>query len=134
MQIKKLTPQEIDTIIRLDARFKSHWSEDTYAERLELFPELSYGAYVGKRLIGFIIGKRDDTYILISRIVVNEFFEGQGIGSKLLETVVSNGAKFRAIVRANNLRSLNLHMHHGFAVSGNYEYSNGDAGFILEKY
>lgn len=134
MQIKKLTQDELDTILRLDMRFKSHWSEDLYNERLELFPDLSLGAYIGNKLIGFILGKQEDGHILVSRIVVSKQYEGKGIGSKLLESFIKRKYRYRAIIRVNNLRSINLHMHHGFAVHSDYEYSDGDLGFILERY
>ena len=134
MQIKQLTHQELNEILHLDGRFKSHWSKDTYLERLELFPDLAYGAYIDGKLIGFILGKREDEHVMISRIVVQKQFEGQGIGSKLLKVFLTCSNRFRSIVRVNNLRSVNLHMHHGFAVYSNYEYANGDQGFILQKY
>lgn len=134
VEVREIALEELDEILYLDRRFRSSWSKDLYRERLEEYPDLSYGAYLGKRLVGFVLGKRNRMYILISRIVVDKEFEGTGIGSKLLEALTRMNVRLRSIIRISNLRSLNLHLHRGFAISDCYTYSDGDIGFILERY
>ena len=119
----------------LDKRFKSDWSEEMYQERITAFPELSYGAFIKKKLIGFVIGKYyDDDGILISRIVVDKKYEGKGIAKQLLNEITKNKIEYQSIIRADNKRALKLHKGSGFSIHKPYFYKNGDLGFILIKH
>jgi len=131
--LKKISAKNIESIMRLDDRLISTWSRDLYLERLRLYPDLAYGMFDGKKMIGFVIGKRnpDDT-VLISRLAVDSNYENQGLGTRL-----ANKLKYAAndlmvsTVRASNTPSLKVHEHIGFTDVKPYTFYDGEPGFKL---
>ena len=130
IKIKQLSEESLDEVSELDSRFGSRWSKDLYKDRIYKFPDLSHGAYMNNKLVGFIVGKRPATNeVLISRIAVKKEKEGHGIGKKLvkhLEENVRDTKKITATVRKSNKRSINLHRSCGFSKDKDYFYRYKD--------
>jgi predicted N-acetyltransferase YhbS len=131
--LKKITPRNIDAILRLDDRLISTWSRDLYLERLHSFPDLAFGMFDGKKMIGFIIGKRTSgDHVLISRLVVDTKYENQGLGTRLANKLkYSANAKMVSTIRASNIPSLRVHEHIGFTKQEPYTFYDGEPGFKL---
>ena len=55
--------------------------------------DISYGCYHNKKLIGFVFGIQYDSLIYIMTIGVDNKYHGNGIGSKLIQTIIENNYK-----------------------------------------
>ena len=137
-KIRRLSRKDLQDIKELDVRFKSPWSSQLYTERISTYPDLSYGAYEGSRLIGFIVAKiTPENSVYISRIVVDKDHEGKGIAKKLMKTVEKNTQhqKFESEVRASNVRSIGLHKSLNYKNDDTffYKYRDGERGLKFFK-
>lgn len=130
VRVKKLTVDSLDDISELDGRFGSPWSSDLYKERIHLFSELSHGAYLDGKLVGFIVGKRlSPEEVLISRIVVKKEKENNGVGKKLVEhfeEFTDDIKVISAITRRSNKHAISLYKNCDFIQDKDYQYKYKD--------
>ena len=138
MEYRKINSKYIDDILKLDSRFGSPWSRGLYLDRLSMFPDLSYGVFKNGKLIGFILGKKEPIgNIKISRLVVDEKYEGRGIGGHLVDVLTKKAdektKKMRSIIRESNKRSIKLHKHRGFEIYDYHTYKDGEKGIKFLK-
>ena len=134
ISIKPLTDADIGRIMDLDTRFGSSWSPSFYRQRLSLFSDLAYGAYKDDVLIGFVLGKHNPDDTLVSRVVVDKSYEGQGIGTTLLQKLKqSSHQPLSSTVRVHNTPSLRIHKKVGFIkLPEMYTYKDGTKGYKLK--
>ena len=139
MNFKQISQKNIDDIIKLDDRFGSPWSRGLYSDRLQMFPDLAYGAFSNNKMVGFILGKRDMSgNVTISRVVVDRKHEGKGIGGNLVDILTKkvhdNAQRVVSTVRESNIRSINLHKGRGFDMLPEFHtYSDGERGIKFLK-
>ena len=134
ISIKPLTDADIGRIMDLDTRFGSSWSPSFYRQRLSLFSDLAYGAYKDDVLIGFVLGKHNPDDTLVSRVVVDKSYEGQGIGTTLLQKLKqSSHQPLSSTVRKDNIPSIKIHKKVGFTIlPETYTYRDGTPGYKMK--
>lgn len=69
----------------------------------------------------------------ISEFFVDPFFQGQGIGKKMLQTVLANHLNCQLDVLDRNVRAIGFYEHLGFQYTGEKEPFL-DSGFYVLKY
>lgn len=68
----------------------------------------------------------------VTELYVDSFFEGQGIGSKLIEFAVQKkGASFLWVLEKNT-RGIAFYKRHGFAITGERKLEEGTAEYIVK--
>ena len=68
-----------------------------------------------RRVLGYALLRWDED---ITRLGVDPFAQGSGIGKRLLEHVLSLGHPTMLTVRKNNWRAVRLYLRAGFAIAG----------------
>jgi [ribosomal protein S18]-alanine N-acetyltransferase len=98
-----------------------------------------FGAYAGETLIGYaglaVVGRRDDREASVHTIGVDPAWQGRGVGTALLRTMLAVADELAAPVflevRTDNATAIRLYEAHGFGKLGlrrrYYQPSNADA-------
>jgi GNAT superfamily N-acetyltransferase len=88
--VKKLTPKHYDDIIRVWRKAKLHHTPTgrdnrrNLTRQMKLDPDLFFGAFAGKTLVGVVFGSYDGRRGTINRLSVIPEFRRKGIASKLV--------------------------------------------------
>lgn len=139
MKIEKMTCAHLDGVCAIEnACFAHPWSRESLSSELENENSLFYVAVEDDTVLGYI-GMSvviDEGYIY--NVAVDESHRGKGIGSALIQTLVThakkNGFCFLTLeVRESNAAARSLYEHFGFIKAGerkNY-YSDPTENAIL---
>ena len=88
--IKRLTPKNYDGIITVWADAKLHHtpcgrdSRKNLTKQMRIDPDLFFGAFVGKELVGVTFGSYDGRRGSINRLAVKPAYRRKGIAAKLV--------------------------------------------------
>lgn len=140
--IKKITSKNLETIVKLEEKHLTQTlGYDFLKQELNTNP---YTYMIGyekeEKLIGYLSARIFEDHAEILNIVVEKEFQKQGIGTKLLQTLINEVEK-RTIksvileVRASNHNAQKLYQALGFEkilTKSNY-YPNEDAYIFLWK-
>lgn len=67
-------------------------------------------------LAGYVLVRRDEDLLDITRLGVHPEEVGQGLGSKLLELACAGGTTIILTVAKDNARAMRLYFRHGFEI------------------
>lgn len=144
VEFKALREEHIDPIVEIEkVSFAAPWSRESFFQELYHNEKAIYlVALHGEKVIGYggFWKILDEGHI--TNIAIHPDFRGQGIGSKLIDTLITT-AKNRGIqsitleVRKSNQIAQNLYIKHGFISVGtrkNYYEDNREDAVIMWKY
>jgi ribosomal protein S18 acetylase RimI-like enzyme len=109
-------PDDLPALLELEGLL---FPRNAMGERL-LAEELrgGYGWGIGSPLYAYVLAREDGRVVDITRLGVTPGHHGKGIGSQLLEKVISLGKESMLIVEMGNLRALKLYLRYGFTITG----------------
>lgn len=94
----------------------------------------------GKNLVGIAIleNKADvfsevKTNVYISYFGIIKEFRNRGFATLLLKKILDNFSNVALSVRQKNVQALRLYTKHGFISCGDFDYGDGDCGFIMHR-
>jgi len=124
-----------------EARLYDDWSlppltQDIASLREEFGASLVLKANVADRLVGSVRAKVDEGTAAIGRLIVQPEFQGQGIGSKLLEAVEAacpGVAKFELFTGSKSEANIRLYQRHGYIATRTEPLSLTLSLIFLEK-
>ena len=67
----------------------------------------------------------------IYKLYVDTFFQGRGIGDKLIEYAIANYAADELWALEKNVRAIAFYQRHGFQLSGEKEYEEGTTEYLV---
>ena len=141
LKLRAVTPDDAEALGTLHRRAFDHggWSDAQLQGSLDLATTHGWAIHADGRLIGFILYQLlpDETEILT--IAVDPAHRRQGIGRKLLATIISaisgQTALLRLEVAANNVAACGLYESAGFSVAGRrphyYQHPGGAVDALL---
>lgn len=137
IQIREILSQDILTLAKLEAEnFSDSWSKEALIDSFSQNYVHFYGAYKGKKLVGYLIFSHIVDEVEIFRIAVARSCRREGIGQILLDTMLDFGEEkkvTRALldVRQSNAPAIFLYKKIGFKEDGRrrdfYESPREDA-------
>jgi len=111
--MRRATPDDADRLSELDCLlFDNSFNERTI--RIEL--EEGAGWVEGDPIVGYVMIRRDEDIIDITRLGVHPSFQGQRIGERLLLQALHIPGPHYLMVKKNNERALKLYKKYGFKV------------------
>lgn len=143
MIIEKMTEKHLDRVAELEAQCFAHpWSRASLEETLNNNNSLFYAAVEGDDVIGYI-GMSivvDEGYIF--NVAVSENHRKSGVGSALINELVTYGKKnnlyFLTLeVRESNINARSLYSKFGFIKVGerkNYYKNPEESAILMTKY
>lgn len=137
IQIREILSQDIFTLAKLEAEnFSDSWSKEALIDSFSQNYVHFYGAYKGKKLVGYLIFSHIVDEVEIFRIAVARSCRREGIGQILLDAMLDFGKEkkvTRALldVRQSNAPAIFLYKKIGFKEDGRrrnfYESPREDA-------
>lgn len=124
IQIRPMSAEDLTQVAAIEkATFSDAWSQEGFAESLAREDTVCLCAASGQRVLGYALLYTVLDEGELMNIAVDETCRGQGIGRKLLNAVLAQGASrgishFYLEVRAGNLPAQKLYQSAGFAVDG----------------
>ena len=139
-EIRRMTSDDIDEVLVIEEScFEDPWSREAFESEMSgLNPCVYFVAVQGDRLCGYmgIWHILDEGHV--SNVAVHPEYRGQGIGSKLVETAVSDGISkgltaFTLEVRKSNETAQGLYKKFGFESVGIRKryYANNEDALIM---
>lgn len=142
MEISQMTAEDVKEIAELDKKcFAIPWSEKSFYDETENPLAVYFVARDGGKCIGYagfwnVSGEGD-----ITNVAVLPEYRQNGIGSRLIETVIKKAAELKLSlltleVRRSNLAAQKLYLKYGFEVIGGrkrYYSDNGEDALIMTK-
>lgn len=142
MQIRPMTPADIETVVQIDtaAGILSPWSPNAYAHELLKPTAFCWVAEVEAQLAGSltlweVVGEGE-----IANVAVHPGFWRQGIGRALVQTALDKAAELgltRVLleVRASNESAQALYRSFGFVEDGRRRayYVNGEDAILMSR-
>lgn len=125
--------QDIPYIIDIENNsFPTPWTLEQFRAGIKSIQSVKEDGHIK----GFICTEQaaDETHIL--HMAVHPFFRRQGVGSKMIENILTNPSnKFFLEVRESNLGAQKLYEKYGFKVISkrkNYYQDNDEAALVME--
>jgi ribosomal protein S18 acetylase RimI-like enzyme len=146
--ISRASLRDVEAILALqklayqsEARLYDDWTlppltQDLASIREEFRAALVLKATVSDRLVGSVRARVADGTAAIGRLIVDPEFQGQGIGSKLLEAVeaaCAGVAKFELFTGSKSEANIRLYQRHGYTVTRTEPLSPTLSLTFLEK-
>lgn len=143
MRIEKITKKHLDRVAEIEAECFTHpWSRTSLEEEISNPNSLFYAAVDGDKVIGYI-GMSvviDEGYIF--NVAVSENYRKNGVGSALINELVTYGKKnnlcFLTLeVRESNQNARSLYSKFGFIRVGerkNYYSNPAESAVLMTKY
>lgn len=115
--LRAATKQDLPELLALEEKL----FPNAMGERL-LQHELTRGcgwlALVDGVVAGYVLVRRDDDLLDITRLGVHEEFRGRGLGRELLEKVLKEHFDVMLTVKKDNVKAIRLYRTHGFTIVG----------------
>lgn len=138
--IRQAKISDINAIVKLELKvLKETLGAIFFDNELNINIFSKYYVYeINKEIIAYIGTRVYDDSLEIMNFVVNTNYQNQGIGSKLLETVVSNHLQKGIIsleVRKSNKQALSFYKKHGFILDHVKKayYGSEDAYYLIKE-
>lgn len=138
MKIRRLSYSDLPRVISLEKRaFPAPWSLSMFVLELAKPGSICLGLE-DEELIGYLICSRYDTVWHVMNIAVSEPYRGKGLGSQLLERLLSeladDEAQVTLEVRSSNTAAIKLYERFAFKAVGvrpGYYGDNGEDAVIM---
>jgi ribosomal protein S18 acetylase RimI-like enzyme len=146
--ISEATTEDAEEILGLqrlayesEARLYDDWSIPPLTQTVEgLREEFATGlvlkAVAEGRLVGSVRARVTAGTCRIGRLIVHPDFQGQGIGSKLLQAIEARfpiAAQFELFTGSKSEANIRLYERHGYAITRTEQLSEGVSLTFLEK-
>lgn len=143
MIIKEMIEENIPQIAEIEkASFSKPWSEKSITESFLSQSNIFFVAEINGKIVGYIgmTLSIDEGYIL--NVAVLPQYRKQGVGRKLVESLISFGENNKLVfitleVRESNIPAISLYTQYGFSQVGkrkNYYSNPSEDALLLTKY
>lgn len=143
MKIEKMTLAQLDAVSKIEQQcFANPWSRKSLESELNNDTSIFYVAVVDGIVAGYIAMSVvvDEGYIF--NVAVEKSFRNNGVGSALINQIITYGKKFNLSfitleVRQSNADALSLYSKFGFVKVGkrtNYYSNPKEDALLLTKY
>jgi ribosomal-protein-alanine N-acetyltransferase len=139
--LRRFKPRDLEEVMELDREVFGGYDPMIFTTFYEYYPATTLVAEDDGRVVGFILGfKHTPTEGRVFWVAVRPGYQGQGIGRRLLTTVIKLFRLIGAVsatleVRASNFQAQGLYTSLGFQMTGvspGY-YSDGETAIIMKK-
>ncbi len=139
MEIRKLTPKDIETVVALwykasviahDFIPRDYWNKNKEAMANKYLPNSeTYLAIDDKKIAGFVSMVEN----FLAAIFVDNKIQGKGIGKKLLNFVKDTRTTIQLKVYKKNIKTVDFYKSQGFEIMfENKEEETGENEFLME--
>lgn len=148
LNISTATTEDVEAILSLqklayqsEAKLYNDWSLPALTQTIDALREefatsLVLKATWGKLIIGSVRAKATSGTCEIGRLIVHPHYQGQGIGSKLLQTIESRFDKldkFELFTGSKSEANIRLYQRHGYTITHTQPLSQTVSITFLEK-
>ena len=140
IKIRKFEYSDISKISEIIKKvFCNPWSDSYLKKITDQYPNGFFVAEKNKEIVGFVMGYEKEKGLgWIKIIAVDPEYQGQGIGSLLMNFIVEKLISFPKIglrVRTNNEKAIVFYQNLGFRIEStiNNYFKNGDNAYIMIK-
>jgi ribosomal-protein-alanine N-acetyltransferase len=139
LEIRPLTYADLPQVIAIERRaFPTPWSLAMFVLELSKPSGICLAAFVGQRLVGYLVCSRYDTVWHLMNIAVDDGLRRQGIATTLLERLFELADKpseqYTLEVRMSNDAAIRLYERFGFRTAGRrraYYHDNREDALIM---
>ncbi len=139
MKIRRLTYADLPQVIAIERRaFPAPWSLAMFVLELSKPAGICLAAIEGKTMLGYLICSRYDTVWHIMNVAVDPVLQRKGIGTALLNQLLSevddDRARYTLEVRQSNAPAIRLYERFGFRAAGlrrRYYQDNGEDAVVM---
>jgi ribosomal-protein-alanine N-acetyltransferase len=141
--VRRLQPKDLGAIDEIErVSYPTPWSRSMFAGEIGKPASICLGAFVGERLVGYLIVSRYVDAWHIMNIAVDPEYRRRGLASALLERLFEDTADddarrgYTLEVRVSNAGAIRLYEHLGFRMRGvrrGYYTDNREDALIMWK-
>jgi len=135
--IRKTKIEDVESIIELEKKYLGETIGDMLFTELMNPVAFFFTAEINNEVVGYIGGWIIEDSLEIINLVVDETYQRQGIGTKLIDTIsnVKNIKEIILDVRCTNQKAINFYQKLGFKEINKRlgYYKNGDDAYVLRK-
>ncbi|MFQ5850999.1 MAG: ribosomal protein S18-alanine N-acetyltransferase [Candidatus Binatia bacterium] len=140
IHFREMTPSDLDDVMRIErASFSSPWSARFFLDELKVPYARSLLAWVGRRIVGYIIYWQLPGEVDIHNLAVHPAYRRQGIGRSLLRAAVHEArnrgsSRVTLEVRKSNEAAQRLYQSLSFVARGvrrGYYSDDGEDALVM---
>lgn len=139
IQFRKATSLDIEAVLEIDSHSSVGWKRQMFEKELETSFSNFIIAILDTSIVGFIIAWIVSDEIQIHNLAVHKKYRRQGIGSALINFLITNivqagQAKLILEVRQQNTKARAFYKALGFYITGQRKnYYQNDHAVLMEK-